>query len=706
MAKKTGTENKRPSRVLMYYYVFLLFLSVVVVTKIYHMQFVWEPNPKFVKEFLPSKHLKQTQPKEGTILDHNGKVLAISTPLYNVFMDCCVQKAHYEKDERNGAEKENTWLKKAEGLAGGLATTLTKQGKDSTYYVNLIKTSRARGRRHVSIVKGVDHRTVEKLKKLPLFNEAQHKGGLIVEPQYNRKHPYEGLAGRIIGYVNKNNPQNGFIGIEGAYYHEIKGKTGMKWARHTDNFQWISDVDSTSIDAQDGMDIRTTLDIDIQEMADRALRQHVDTARHINSACVVIMDVKTGGIRAMVNLKRDSLGRMNESFNMAVGRASEPGSIFKTVMLTTLLEDGHVTLDEQMPVDLQHMKYPGFKSAENDKYAFRYADRSKTGHIPVIDGFMISSNYVFRRQVTDHYYKNPDELVTRLHSYNLGGSFNFEIKEAGGSRPSIPSPGTRDWSESTIPAMAIGYSVQVTPLQILTFYNGLANGGRMMRPHIVESLERDGQIVEKREPNLLNIICSKSTADTMTRAMTKVTERVSWGSNIYTNGTAYESMKGAKCQVAGKTGTAWIVLEGKEKIGARGAYEAADGRRKNQGSFAGFFPADNPQYSMIVVVYTDLTHKSEGGGNKPAKVFKQIVNELWAHERMWQKEVTAKQSMPMQSEPKVKINGEDGIPDLIGLGLRDALHTIEKMGYKCEYSGIGHVVKQEKLGETIKITLK
>ena len=696
MAKKTGTDNRRPSRVLMYFYLFFLALSIVAAVKIYIIQNVWEPNPKFVKEFLPSKHLEQTQPREGSILDHNGKVLAISTPLYNVFMDCCVQKEHYAKDEKHGTEKEEKWLRKADTLAGGLARVLKKQGKDSLYYRSLIRESRAKGRRHVTIVKGVDHRTVEQLKKLHLFKEAAHKGGLIVEPVHNRMQPYEGIAGRIIGYVNKNNPENGYIGIEGTYHHEIKGKAGTKWAKHTDHFQWISDIDSTSVEALDGMDVRTTLDINIQEIADRALRKHIDTVRHINSACVVVMDVETGGVRAMVNLRRDSLGRLRESFNMAVGRASEPGSIFKTVMLTTLLEEGHVTLDDMMPIDIENMKYPGFRNAERDKAAFLYKERNKKDSIPVIDGFMVSSNYVFRRQVTNNYHKNPDELVTRLHSYNLGGGFSFEIQETGGSKPSIPNPSSKTWSESSIPSMAIGYSVQVTPLQILSFYNGLANKGKMMKPYIVESFERNGQIMEKREPTMLSVICSEATADTMVRAMTKVTS--------FKEGTAYNSMRGAKCKVAGKTGTAYIVLEGKEKIGARGAYEAVDGRRRSQGTFAGFFPAEDPKYSMIVVVYTDLMVGSEGGGGRPARVFKQIVNELWAYDSMWQGELTAKQSMPEVTETEIEINDE--VPVLKGLGLREAINVIEQMGYVCEYTGVGHVVKQEKKGETIKITLK
>lgn len=639
MAKKTGIENKRPSRVLMYFYLFFLFLSVVVTVKIYRIQNSWEPNEKFVKEFLPSKHLEQIRPREGSIMDHNGRILAISTPLYDIYMDCYVQKEHYDKDEKNGRKKNGEWLAKADALSARLAEMFPKKGKDSTYYSNLIRSSRAAGKRYVSIVKGVDHRTVEELKTLPLFNEAEHKGGLIVEPIENRMYPYEGLAKRIIGYVNKN-IEEGFIGIEGTYYREIKGTAGTKWAKRTDNFEWISDIDSTSIEAEDGLDIRTTLDIHIQDIADRALRKHIDTVKHINSACVVIMDVETGGVRAMVNLKREKSGKLSETFNMAVARAAEPGSIFKTVMLTALLEDGYVTLDEPMPIDINKMKYPGFKNVERDEYVFRYKDRHKTDFIPVVDGLMISSNYVFRRQVTDHYYSNPEELIARLHSYHMGGSFSFEIKENGGSSPRLPDPESKGWNGATIPSMAIGYSVHVTPLQILSFYNAIANGGKMMKPYIVEKFERDGVLVEERKPSLLSIVCSEATADTLTRALKKVTAYRKGAA--YQEGTAANSMKGVGCEVAGKTGTAWIYLEGDDAIGKQSPYIAADGSRKYQASFAGFFPADDPKYSMIVVAYTDRVHKIEGGGGRPARVFRDIVNDIMTYDPQWQREITAR----------------------------------------------------------------
>lgn len=623
----------------MYFYLFFLSLSFIVVIKIYSIQHSWEPNEKFVKEFLPTKHLEQIRPREGSILDHKGRILAISTPLYDIHMDCYVQKEHYDNDKKNGEAKNQEWLQKADALSGRLAAMFPKAGKDSTAYSNLIRSSREAGKRYVSIIKGVDHRTVEELKTLPLFNEPQHKGGLIVTPIENRMYPYDGLAKRIIGYVNKN-IEEGFIGIEGTYYREIKGTAGTKWAKRTDNFEWISDIDSTSIEAQDGLDIRTTLDIHIQDIADRALRKHIDTVRHINSACVVIMDVETGGIRAMVNLKRDGNGRLNETFNMAVARAAEPGSIFKTVMLTALLEDGYVTLDEKMPIDIQKMKYPGFKNVERDEYVFKYKTRHHTDSIPVIDGYMLSSNYVFRRQVTDHYYNDPEELIARLHSYHLGGSFNFEIKENGGSSPRLPDPAGKGWNGATIPSMAIGYSVHVTPLQILTFYNAIANGGKMMKPYIAERFERDGKVVEDRRPELLSVVCSEATADTLVRAMKKVTAYRKGAA--YQEGTAANSMKGVGCEVAGKTGTAWIYLEGDDAIGKKSPYIAADGSRKYQASFAGFFPADEPKYSMIVVAYTDRVKQIEGGGGRPARVFRDIVNEIMTYDPQWQKEITAK----------------------------------------------------------------
>lgn len=682
----------------MYGYLFCLVLSVVIIVRIYKIQHSWEPNPKFVKEFLPTKYQESIKPRRGSIMDHNGKLLAISTPIYDIYMDPYVQKEHYDKDKEEGKARNEEWLQKADAMAEGLDTILNEPGKDAAYYSKIVREGRANADRHITLAKGVDEKTLERLMELPLFNEPKHKGGIKLEEKDNRMYPYEGLARRTIGYINENSP-SGYVGIEGKYNLQLKGKEGSKWAKRTDNFELISDIDSISVQAQDGLDIRTTLDINIQEIAERSLREWVDTAGHINSACAVIMDVKTGAVRAMVNLQRDSNGQMKESFNMAAGRPSEPGSIFKTVILTTLLEENLVTLDTPMKIDADSMKYPGFVRIEHDKAAFTYGTRHKTEYIPVIDGLMVSSNYVFRRKVTDKYMSCPEELISRLHSYNLGADFNFELTEPGSARSSLPDPEDENWSSSTLPSTAIGYSVMVTPLQILSFYNAIANDGKMMMPYIVESMEKDGKVISKTEPSMLNIVCSAATTDTLTRALKKVTQEK--------EGTAYKSMQGAKCTVAGKTGTAWIALTGDERIGAKDQYTLADERKRYQGTFAGFFPADDPQYSGIVVVYTDpMNSGREGGGNKPAKVFKNIVNELWAYDSKWREELSTRSSMPEIVDELIIFGENDEVPDLTGVGLRDALYALENMGYQCEYTGVGHVVKQEVNGKTIKLTLK
>ena len=376
MAKTEG-EIKRAGRVLMYAYIGSLILSVIIVNKIYKIQHSWEPNPKFVKEFLPTKHQEIITPRRGSIMDHTGKLLAISTPIYDIHMDSYVQKEHYDKDTENGKARNDEWLRKADAMSKGLERILKTKGQDSAYYSRMVREGRAKKDRHITLAKGVDEATLKQLMELTLFNEPKHKGGIKIETRDNRMYPYDGLAGRTIGYVNENNP-NGYVGIEGKYNLELKGKAGSKWAKRTDNFEFINDVDSLSVQVEDGLDVRTTLDINIQEIAERSLREWVDTAMHINSACAVVMDVKTGAVRAMVNLQRSSNGKMKESFNMAAGRPSEPGSIFKTVILTTLLEEGLVTLDDQMKIDADLMKYPGFKRVEHDKAAFTYGSRHKT----------------------------------------------------------------------------------------------------------------------------------------------------------------------------------------------------------------------------------------------------------------------------------------------------------------------------------------
>ena len=700
-------EKRKASRVLMHFYMIFLAISLVVIGRILYIQYIWEPNPKFVKDFKPAKQKEIIEPERGTIVDHNGRLLAISTPLYNIYMDCYVQKEHNDNNGEKGKKAEDEWLQNARLLSGGLERVLKEPGKDSLYYYTLINTRRIEKKRYVPIARNIDHGKLLELRQLPLFNLPSRKGGLIVEKVDKRLYPYGNLARRVIGYVKNNNDTSAIhVGIEGKYHYLLHGTKGIAWKKKTDKSSRIQDIDSTYISAENGANIRTTIDINIQDIADKALRKNMIANGKIKEGCVVIMDVKTGAIRAMVNLQKDSLGNYNEAFNMAAGRPGEPGSVFKAVTLTTLLEDGKVGLETRIPTNHGIMSEYPVKEVPQDDYILNYERNTKENTISVIHGFQISSNYVFRRLVKDHYGDNPEEFTSRMHSYNLGANFDFELTERGSGKPSIPDPHEKGWSRTSLISSAIGYSVKVTPLQVATFYNAIANGGRMMRPYIVESIEREGLAEKTIEPSTLNSICSKATADTLTRALKRVTS----------DGTA-RSLKNARCQVAGKTGTARMHLTVAERKGSTNPYEDIQGRKRHQGTFVGFFPADEPKYTAIVVTYTELLDIGVNvyGGGAAASTFKDIVDGVWSYETEWSEEIKTGGDIPEMRATNITVDrtASSPVPDVQGMGLMDALYAIENCGYACEYSGTGHVVSQTpkagaaaRKGQTVKIVLK
>lgn len=697
-------QKRRASNVLTAFHILFLSAAIAIIIKIIAIQYFWEPDPDYVTYFQPKKSKQKLEPERGAIIDHNGKLLAMSTPMYNIYMDCYVLKDEHDRDKENGAEKEAEWVRKAKALSARLPEVLEEEGKNASYYENLIFNGRRNKRRYVSIVKGIDHGTLLELKELPLFNERSFRSGMIVEKEETRQYPYEGLARRVIGYVKHNNDTNSrHIGIEGLHDYVLHGKEGAEWKKMTDKKTMIKDVDSSTVAVEDGVNVRTTLDINIQDLADRALRKNMALEEDIVGGCVVVLDVETGAVRAMVNLQKDKQGEFREVFNMAAGRPAEPGSVFKAVTMTTLLEDGKIELETKIPTN--HGRMDDMSKIRPDRYITDYERKHGTDRISVLDGFKISSNYVFRRLVKDHYGDRPEEFISRLHEYNFGEAYDFELKEEGSAKPRIPDPSSSTWTMSDLVSVAIGYSVRVTPLQVATFYNAIANNGKMMKPYVVESTERDGKVVKEFKPTLLNgSICSKATADTLTRALTMVT----------LEGTA-SRLKNAKCTVAGKTGTSRMHLTREERAGSSDPYADINGRKKHQATFVGFFPAEEPKYTAIVVVYTGLMSHDVYGGKIPAMTFKEIADGLWAYESEWGSELKKRGEVPQMMADHISISREadSPVPDLTGLGLTDALYAIENNGYRCRHKGTGHVVSQSpkagtkmKKGETINIVLK
>ena len=711
--RDTFENRDRIHMVMVFLTALFIVLSVGILACIGHIQATYSVNPKVINLFRPRPDRYVEVPKRGRILAEDGRPLAITAPLYDIYMDCTVRKSEFEeidkKEQRRlkklqedgkevpaakyqGAALEKAWQDKADSLSRELARLFP--AKTAGQYLSDILSGRENGKKHVLIRKNVNHATLNVLKTLPLFREGAYKGGLIAEEHDERIYPYDTLARRVIGYVR----EMGRIGIEGTFDYELHGTEGVEWRRVTDDRKYIRDFDSTVVKAVDGNDVRTTLNIDFQDIADRALRRQIADDPQIRAGIAVLMEAETGAIRAMVNLSRDTIpgSKLWERDNLVLKEVGEQGSVMKTVTLLSLVEDGYVhSLEETIPTN--HGVVAG--GYNQDSHITDYERQTGRNEITVKHGFEISSNYVFTWLPERYYGDNPQEFFDHIYAYRLGEKFDFDLDGLG--TPVVNRPGTPGWSRTTLGTTAYGYGMSVTPLHVVTFYNAIANKGRMMKPYLVESIEKDGKVIKRYGPSVLNNICTRATADTVTRALTAVVN----------DGTA-KRLKDAKLSVAGKTGTAQVVLTPKERHGSSDPYHDAWGRKKNQGTFVGFFPAENPKYTILVTVYSYLSGMSFYGGTKPAMAVREIVDNIYAIDDTWSGQIAPTGTLPTMEARQAGVT--DGkAPDLKGFGLMDALFAVENAGFKCVYEGSGHVTAQSpaagvalKKGETIKLTLK
>ena len=609
---KTPKKRDRIGVILYLLYVLLLIAAAILIVRLVFIQALWRPEPKIADALTPSNTVSYIEPARGNILDSEGRLLAISCPIYQFYMDCTVLK------ETNTPEQEQKWLAKARELADGLAVEFP--GRSADDYYKLIRDGRAAGRKYVRIGSPVDRNAYNRIINLPLFREGRYRSGMIVEQEQIRQYPYGKLARRTIGFVrnNKSDVANTHIGLEGKFDYVLHGQEGKEWMRVTD-YGRVRNSDSTYVRAVDGNDLRITLNIDYQDIADKALRAEITEEHDLEGATLVLMEVGSGAIRAMVNLVReDGDGPFEEIQNLAIGRKGEPGSVFKTVTLMSVLNDGYIkSLEETLPATNGNVAGTSIKDAHIPDYVRQH----HTNRISVLDGFKISSNYVFATLAVKNYgidkskgrgkgLEKTERFLQNIYNYKLGEAFDFDLD--GLQTPTIPNPTTRYWTDTDLGSIGFGYSTEETPLHILTFYNAIANKGRMMKPYQVEDIEKDGVVSERRGPGVLNAaVCSKAVADTITRALKAVTEE----------GTA-KRLKDAKCAVAGKTGTSFGTFP-------NGQYQDASGRRKYQGTFVGFFPADKPQYSVICAVYSKPTNKQFQGGGIPARAIRTVVDQLY-----------------------------------------------------------------------------
>lgn len=632
-------------------YVIFLLIAGAAVARMVDLQF-------FEKDIKTEEYGKKTvredpiKPMRGSILAADGRHLAFSTPEYFIALDCTV--AHDTVFEAN-----------VRPLAEALAKNYKEKSADE--YVRLLRQRRAEGKGYTRLLRQhVGYDEMKAISQYPLLNLGRARGGLLVEQIDHREYPYDKLAYRALGYL-RSSEDRPHIGVEGALDSTLRGKPGVRPMRLIDKGIWIPDAERQEIPAINGQDVQISIDIDMQDIAQKALLHKIEGEDDLEAGTVIVMEVATGEIRAMVNMEKDEKGRFTEQYNYAIGRLGEPGSVFKLATLVTALEDKKVTLDTRQPGDV--IWHYG-KTAFEDTYLRNYSS------ITVRKGLEISSNNVFRRIAGEKYGRNPQDFVDKINKERRI-TYNYDFDLPGMGKARARDPKDKLWSPSDLPQIGMGYAVQVTPLHILSFYNAIANDGVMVKPHLFVNLQRGGNIEYTYPIETIGRVCSKETAALAKEALRGVV--------IGENGTARRAFANCKVHVAGKTGTARIALP-------RGGYMDASGRKKHQGSFVGFFPYENPKYSIIVVVYSRLAAKNFYGGTWGGPVACEIIDNIYAKSPEWNAPVISSGAMPQIAEIKEAGSDSTGVPNVKGMGLRDAIYLLESQGYKVESKGRGKIV--------------
>ena len=626
----------------------------------------------------------------GDILAMDGRLLASSVPYYTIYMDT-----------RSTGMSQSTWSNGINGLSAGLERLVGE--RSASEWKAVITRARERGDRYFLIKRRVDYQTLKQLKKLPIFREGQFKGGMVAQTENRRILPNSDLAARTIGYLNLDT-EGAKVGIEGSFERELAGKSGMAVKQRLTGGDWITVDDANSVRSRDGNDVITTIDIDLQDVASSALKNQLKK-HNAHHGCAIVMEVATGDIRAIVNLEEGKDKDYHETYNYAIAESAEPGSTFKLPVIMAALEDGVIDTGDIVDTGTGSIKF--YNKVIRDTKEEGY------GKLTVNQVFELSSNVGTSKLIYEHYKDHPRDFVNRLYAMKLNEKLDIQLKGEG--EPLIRYPGDKFWSGLSLPMMSHGYEVQLTPLQILTFYNAVANDGRMMKPRFVTAVMRNGQIIKHFEPDvIINSVASRNTIRKARKMMEGVVER----------GTA-TNLKNANYRIAGKTGTAQIA-QGRSgyRSGMRISYQA---------SFVGYFPADNPLYSCIVVI--NAPSNGVYYGNLVAgSVFREISDKIYAtnfYKDYRNAEILEKtQSVPetgngyrpdinlvlrkfdvkhrkdtdsdwiatRESGDTVKfvgVNTTKGlVPDVRGMTLRDAFYLLENSGYRVRYSGKGKVLRQ------------
>lgn len=652
--------------------------------------------------------IRDEKAHRGNVISQNGTLLATSVPRYSIYFDPVSVKADVFDRE-----------------VGMLADSLSRLLKDKSkqQYVSYLKDARAKKRRYVKIANKISVSDYKRMQKFPIFREGKNKGGFISERSYVRELPYGKLAARTIGYVREE--EGILVGLEGAFNDVLKGRDGRQLVRRINGNFWMPMPSEENLDPINGDDVYTSIDIEIQDVAESALERCL-IENDALQGCVVLMDVKSGFVEVMASLSyNEKKNRYEEAYNFALRHNVEPGSTFKAITMCALLEnDPDFNIDRKLQLGTTDYKV-FYRRTMRDSH--RVTDEQ--GYTTIRNAFEQSSNVAFATLVEEAFLDNPQRYIDLIYKTKINEPLNLDIK--GEAKPDIKTTSDKRWSKLSLPWMSIGYEVMMTPIQILTFYNAIANDGVMVKPQFVKEIRHGNEVKQVFDTIVINErIASERTIETLQTLLKGVVQ----------NGTA-KSMSKLGFSVAGKTGTAQI---------SQGS--AGYNKKNYTATFVGYFPADNPKYSCIIVI-SNPRGKKYYGGSVSGPVFKELAEKIYAtrlgvvdEKDEYPADCNSFTTASMvyfddfldycnmenisfvdnvennewvsvgQTDDDVFVNSvefeENIVPDMKGMNVTDAVYILESMGWKVKFDGYGKVKSQSvkagtelRKGSVINLTL-
>jgi cell division protein FtsI (penicillin-binding protein 3) len=653
-------------------YFFICLFGAAIIFQTVRIQFVEGAHWRKMADSTTTDY-RTIEAVRGNIYAEDGSLLATSLPIYEVRMDVNAETL-----------TESIFNKNLDSLCYHLSELF--QNKPAKEYKKALRAARRNGDRYFLLHREVSFNELKVLRTFPMFRMGRYKGGLITIQKSRRERPFQLLASRTIGYERAGQP----VGLEGAFNAYLMGISGKRLSRKLSGGNWMPvnpDNDENEIEPQDGNDLMSTIDINIQDVAEHSL--YTQLALHnADHGCVVLMEVSTGAIKAIANLGRDAEGTYSEKYNYAVGESTEPGSTFKLASLVCAIEDGYVDITDSVNTTGGNTKFYDRVMKDSHEGGF--------GKITIQRAFEVSSNVGISKVIYQNYAKQPQKFVDHLVKMHLGQPLGLQIP--GEADPIIKSTKDKYWYGTTLPWMSIGYEVQMTPLQILSFYNAIANNGKIVKPMFVTEVQKKGKCIKAFKPVIENeVICSQATITKVKQMLEGVVER----------GTA-TNLKNDLYKIAGKTGTAQI---------ADGNSSYKTSKMRYQASFVGYFPAENPKYSCIVVV-NEPSNGIYYANVVAAPVFKDIADKVFAARLDMHKDIDQEAptlvtapiaktgirkekalevfcpSLTDNYQEEEKKWKEDEIPDVKGMGLQDAIFLLENKGIQVKVIGKGTIARQ------------